>query len=479
MQRPTAAILLSIVTFVALSLTLSITSDGFLEADGCTHYMYAKFAFAEPHYLLNIWGRPVSTALYALPAQIGGRFAVRCTSLIVAIGVSFVAYAIARKQGFRKPELALIFTLAQPLLFLHSFAELTELPFALLLGLAFLAFQSKRWMWLAIVASILPLARPEGFAFLILAALVLLRRDRWWWIAILPIPMMLWCYIGWREYGSPVEYPWYLWIVRNWPYAEKSTYLSGSIFHFAMLLPAVVGPLIFPATLVGIWRAIRSSAWSDRLIAIIPLFILIGHSVLYATGRMASSGEVRYMLIVAPFWAVLAAIGWNRLIEIVPVRFARFELHAAFLAAILPCLVNRMYQVLPLVYQDDWMRARDAVRLMRDSPIARTHPRVQAAHPGIYYFLGVSPTDKNRSVEWRRDLIAHPRPGTVLIWDWVYGTHNSDRERVVQPDEILQAGWIPIRVPLLEDGWTNRPSTWMVFISPEPAEGAPATQRSP
>ena len=134
MRRSSAVILISILTFAALSLALSITSDGFLEADGCTHFMYAKFALAEPHYLLNIWGRPVCTAVCAIPAQLGGRFAVRCTSLALAVGVSFVAYAIARKQGFRKPELALIFTLAQPLLFLHSFAELTELPFALLLG---------------------------------------------------------------------------------------------------------------------------------------------------------------------------------------------------------------------------------------------------------------------------------------------------------------------------------------------------------
>src|SRR5215218_3348275 len=168
------SIVIAIFTFTVLSLAVSITSDGFLEADGCTHYQYAKFAFSEPHYLINIWGRPVCTALYALPAQIGGRFAVRCTSLLLAIALSFVSYAIARKLKIRRPELALIFTLAQPLVFLHSFAELTELPFALLLGLGFLAYQTRRMMLMSLLIGLTPLSRPEGFGFLVLAAIALM-----------------------------------------------------------------------------------------------------------------------------------------------------------------------------------------------------------------------------------------------------------------------------------------------------------------
>src|SRR5215470_2745351 len=75
-------IALCILCFSALSIAASLASQGFLEADGCTHYLYARFAFAEPHYFVNIWGRPICTALYALPAQLAGRFGVRCASLV-------------------------------------------------------------------------------------------------------------------------------------------------------------------------------------------------------------------------------------------------------------------------------------------------------------------------------------------------------------------------------------------------------------
>ena len=50
----------------------------------------------------------------------------------------------------------MIFTLAQPLAFLHSFAELTELPFALLLAGAFWAYVRRRWWAVAILAGLLP-----------------------------------------------------------------------------------------------------------------------------------------------------------------------------------------------------------------------------------------------------------------------------------------------------------------------------------
>src|SRR3982751_1010719 len=158
-------VLIAIGIFALLSIVAAVSSDGFLEADSCTHYLYARFAFQQPHYFVNIWGRPICTAVYAVPAMLGARLGVRFMSLALAIGCGLVAYRIARNQGYRWPALALIFTLAQPLVFLHSFSELTELPFALLIGLAFWMYQTRRWLLMAIFIGPSPLSRPEGFGF--------------------------------------------------------------------------------------------------------------------------------------------------------------------------------------------------------------------------------------------------------------------------------------------------------------------------
>ena len=132
---------------------------------------------------------------------------------------------LAAGQGWRWPVLALIGTLAQPLVFLHSFSELTELPFALLLALAFWAYQRKQWFWLAAVAGLLPLSRPEGFGFVLLVGLALVCHRRAWWLPVLVVPLLGWDLSGWVLYGRPG--PWWHWLIDNWPYAETSLYDRG------------------------------------------------------------------------------------------------------------------------------------------------------------------------------------------------------------------------------------------------------------
>src|SRR5690242_9950560 len=59
LQRPASSlradfvpILLSVLIFSAASIWCAIKSDGFLEADSLTHYLYARFAILETHYLV-------------------------------------------------------------------------------------------------------------------------------------------------------------------------------------------------------------------------------------------------------------------------------------------------------------------------------------------------------------------------------------------------------------------------------------------
>src|SRR5258708_23743302 len=175
-DRQSAPVLVAITIFAGLSFWAAVVSDGFLEADSCTHYIYARYAFAQPHLFVNIWGRPVCTGIYSIGAHFAGRMGVRITSLLIAVGIALIAMQIAKGQRWRWPVLALIFTLAQPLVFLHSFSEFTELPFALLVALGFWAYQRQRWFWFALVVGLRPLGRPEGFGLRALAGVALRRR---------------------------------------------------------------------------------------------------------------------------------------------------------------------------------------------------------------------------------------------------------------------------------------------------------------
>jgi hypothetical protein len=486
-KRDWLPIVLGVLVFAALSITAAVKSDGFLEADACTHYQYARFALGEPHYLVNVWGRPFVTALYAVPATLAGRIGVRVTSLACALVISLVAWRIARDQKYRWPALALIFTLAQPLMFLHSFSELTELPFATLLVLAFWAYRHKQWLLMTILIALTPTARPEGFGFLLLAAFALLMHRRPWWILALPIPLLVWTYAGWRLYGRPdyvdalslhlpVSLRWLMWLRHEWPYQPTSLYASGRLYHFVGLLPAVVSPLLVPFVLIGVARSVRRLCPRDHeercqaLIAAIPLMILAGHSVLYWLGKMASNGELRYMLVVAPFWGLLAAKGWEWTFDRLRWRFVHT---AAALAALLPMMVNLIYPTIPIHLSGDGHKAREVARWYR-AEFSTSYPRITSSNPEVAYFMGVSHTDAGWVRDWRRDVLLHPQPGTLLVYDPVYAKYNSDANRVVTPDELRAAGWVERDDLANQFNWISSGEEWSFFVSPTTIFGKPA-----
>src|SRR3954463_14378170 len=191
---------IAIAIFCFCSTTAAIYSRGFLEADGCTHFLYSRFVWREHHLITNVWGRPFCTAIYAIPALFH-RQGVRTASMIMAVVISLLTFHIARRQNYRLPALGAIFLLGQPILFLHSFSELTEIPFALLVTIALLADQTRRFVTMAIVVALMPTPRPEGFGFIGLAALALLLHRRWFLIPVLFMALAIWSFAGWAQFG--------------------------------------------------------------------------------------------------------------------------------------------------------------------------------------------------------------------------------------------------------------------------------------
>src|SRR6185312_14449356 len=80
-----------IAVFAAMALVCAILSQGFVAADACTHYLYAKYAFVDPVNLVDVWARPLCTLVFAIGAQIGGRIGVRIFCITIAIGCGLVA----------------------------------------------------------------------------------------------------------------------------------------------------------------------------------------------------------------------------------------------------------------------------------------------------------------------------------------------------------------------------------------------------
>jgi len=88
------------------------------------------------------------------------------------------------------------------------------------------------------------------------------------------------------------------------------------------------------------------------------------------------------------------------------------------------------------------------------------------SHPAVWYFLGISPTDPNRSVVWSPENIDKPQPGVLLIWDKVYGLKNSDARLSIPLEKIRAAGWIELQDTSSIIEYVEGDDTWHIFLSP-------------
>ena len=494
------ALTLACAIFAGLSAFLAVKSESDLEADATTHFLIARFALREHHYIVSVWGRPLCTLAYAFVAWIGtveqGRLAARMSSLALALVVVAVTYLIGKRQGYRKPALVAIFLLAQPIFFLHSFSQLTEIPFAVVLMLAFLAFQRKRWLAMAVLTGLLPLGRPEGFGFILMAAAVLLvYRARWLWV--LAVPFLIWNYAGWyitaghafHWWNRIFNREWYGWVFRNWPYAYRSMYGRGRLISFVGRLPILVSPLLFPFCMAGIVLGLRWIPWHGRLarvfqprtwarrpcheltheqrceiwIALIPLSILAVHSILWWQGLMGSNGELRYLVIVGPFFALMTARGWE---WAWPKLGWTHPLLWAGVASLLPLTANCFYRVVPLGIYADGNVARQVSRWYQSNrEIQKDFPRIMPTPSEIPFLMDLSQSDSDRMLPVCKMNVNHPPAGALLVWDPINGLYNSAEDMCVPKELIEKAGWLHYRHFQEEDRYCD------VYLSPTTISG--------
>ncbi|CAN5615002.1 hypothetical protein BH10PLA1_BH10PLA1_08380 [soil metagenome] len=433
--------------FTALWAVAAFTAEGFLEDDAWTHYFYARFAPIKPAYLFDVWGRPICTALYALAAPWAGMTGCRVIGLLLVFACVALTMRTARALRIND-RVAALFLLGQPMLFLHSLSVMTELPFAVLLIAAFLAFVRRRWWLMAALVGLLPLARPEGFGFIALGFAALVVQGRFKALLLLMLPLIAWTWAGWWMWGaSPDRSAWW-WLIDHWPYSVSSTYGHGFILQFVVLLPVLVG-MATPFILLALFKfkdeggrmkddkGRRSNPFSSFIlqpssfVLLIPLGVLVVHSLLWYFGKMASFGEIRYLLIVSPFWAMLAAIGWERS----AIKPSPLMLAAVGLIVVFACKITFLQS------SDEARVAQQVVSLYRGTDLRRLHPRVIASHPAVYVDLDLSPADSARYGGWNPAALAHPANDAIVIWDPKCGPFNADSRLIANVSGLEAMGW--------------------------------------
>jgi hypothetical protein len=404
------------------------------QQDGGQHYLFARWAFRLPHYFVKVWARPLFMLVYAPPAQLGYPLA-KLTTVAVCLAAGWNTFRLAEETGLPRPHLAVPLLWLQPSWLLLCHEMMTEPLFSLIFVLALrlhLAGRVKTGMG---VASLMALARPEGFFLGILWGLWILldRRDpRPAWRRL---PSTLWlasgCALWWLASYLLTWDP--LFILHDWPKDWNSTaaaYGTDPLWGYVIRLPEILGPLLLFPFLVGLGVLLRRRRLMEALSAFFVLFVL--HSVLRTFGLFGSAGYPRYFVCVSPAMALITLAGWNALAERLP--------RQRWADALGP-LVLLSSALAALLYVDAAEWSRDAWAVDATMARFREAPRPVTRFYGSQRYMNAAFDDglQEPRLSWEREhnlqVLREAPPGTLVMWDGQRGPEWSRLE--VQDIEAL------------------------------------------
>lgn len=281
-----------------------LSPRGVLQFDDLTHYLYAKWAWTWPAYLLDAWGRPGFTALYFIPARFGWP-ACRLLSAALMAGSAWFAFRIAQRMGLRHAWGVVLFCYAQPLFFQLSETTLTETPLTFYLTFAVFLALSGRWSLSAAVLSIGLVTRHEAIIFLPvwawLARKQRIRLVRLWPLLLAPLLVNLLAVaadlrpalVSLLEPRATTQYGFGGWL----------TFVARSLHAW--------GPAVAVLIIVGIRPMARRPG---GLMPVLVVAVFFGaQTVIRALGLFGSGGYARFLVPIGPLAAIAALEGWHRL----------------------------------------------------------------------------------------------------------------------------------------------------------------------
>jgi hypothetical protein len=412
----------ALVLMALLGIALVFLFPGSPEQDTVYHFLMARTAWGNPSYFVGVWARPLYTTLFSLPDLLGFE-AGRLFGVAIGVLTAWQTWRLACDFRLERAWLAIPLLLAQPVFFELYPDMLTEPLFGLIFVIA-IRWHLRGWVKRAmLVASFLPLARPEGFFLGILwgvwvlaeaargssrpllqrivralpSTLILASGTAVWWFAALCIS------------GDP------LYIPHNWPGTwHQDMYGRGSIFNYGERAWEFTGVFLAIPFLVGLWQTLPRRAWITLTSAFLLLFVL--HTIFRLYGLFGEAGYPRYMVSVAAAIALITLQGWNT----IAARIAAWPRGRTALA----WSVLTLSLVQCFLYLDGFYWARDAIAIhemagwLRDHPVP--HTRLIWSNARMCIDLGenfdTSPPLSTRGAA-TADLLRNAPSGTLVFWD--------------------------------------------------------------
>jgi hypothetical protein len=436
----------------AIAVALVLVYPDSSSADGGTHFLQARWAWRAGHrsLLVDVWGRPLFTLTYSIPALLGYRVA-KLFTVVIALAVAWESWRVAKLLHFGRAALVIPLLFLQPTFLGVAPETMTEPLFGLVLIVALRLHLENRVRAGAFLASLLPLARPEGpFLVALWGVWVLLdsRVGEKWWRRIPTTFLLAGGMVAWWLAALAITRD-PLWIRHNAPWKLTSATAShGSFWLYWNMRWEILGPQLWRVFVVGMAALlIRRRAWQ---LPSVVLVIFLLHSTMWAKGLMNTEGFARYITCVAPAIALITLAGWNVLADSLSWLLTAIGAERARrpIIAVLSALVLLRSGWYALTYVDGQEGSRASWAMNESYRWFRAHPRpVRELAWSRPYMAILFDWDIWRNLPWTSDrahnlsLLQSAPSGTLLFWDDATGPDWYH----VKASDFAGAGFVQLR----------------------------------
>jgi len=392
-------------------------------ADDMTHYRYSRYAYQIPYFFLYHWGKPVFTALSSPFAQFGYN-GIRIFNVLCGTAAVYFTYRSAKLLKMSQPILVMFLVISSPLYTVLMLSGMTEILFSLFLIVAIFLFLKKHYIWSAVVLSFLPFIRTEGVLILPLFLIAYLWEKQWKAAPFLFLGFVFYSIVG-SFYFDDI-----LWVIHTMPYKgnAQNLYGSGELLHYVKASNQIFGnpfALLILAGLAG-WLVLffvkkkrERRDWMLEMVVVYMPFIIYfaAHSYVWWKGLGNSVGLIRVIAAIMPSAALLATLGWSRIMDWIPVhKPVKYAITAVF-CIFLVFIPYRVYDI-PVPLGATEKLVKEASLWLKNSDYFDN--KIFYYNPFFCHFMELNPFDEERAREsvYRNQEPEYNIPeGGIVIWD--------------------------------------------------------------
>ena len=446
---------------------IALLSPGIYEgADSYKHFAISKFSYRYPVLFFDLWGKPVFT-LFSSPFSQPGFFGIQLFNILVSILAVWFVWSICRIRNMKFAWMAVVLCFSSPVFFILTFSGLTEPLFAMASALTAFLILKRKYIIAAIVVSMLPFIRNEGFVMIPFFVLALMLQRQWKSLPFLFTGLLVITLAGYPLFKD------FLWIFKSNPYVGASDlYGHGRLLHFVLNYDVIFGPVFTFFIVLGIAFYItalfksssgeRKQLFTEILIIVLPaMAYFAAHSLAWYLGKGGSLGLTRVIAGIVPLAAVAGVRGLN-LIDPLFGKKRMLKTVVVFLITGIALITPFLRFKIPYPAGPEEVVFDKAALWIGQNP---TTGKTYCSNPYLFYRLGTDIFDQKKAGEYLPDPNAvenYVSPGDLVVWD----NHLSAGEGRLPVAKMMENKWYELCAFFVSNnmGYQINGEPFMVYI---------------